>query len=161
PSGDKLAYVQLAGSTSRLMISGERLGTSNDVFPFFSTWLTENQLLYTADGKIRVTDIAAGETREIPFRAKFVLNRPPYSRKRFDLDSPGARTVKGIVGPALSPDGKQVVFQALNQLWHMRIGEKPQAITSDSFYKEDPAWSPDGRKIAYCSDKAGSEDIYI
>ena len=69
--------------------------------------------------------------------------------------------MKGIVSPALSPDGKRVVFEALNQLWLMDIGGKPQALTNDKFYKEDPAWSPDGKSIAYSSDKAGTEDIYI
>jgi len=49
----------------------------------------------------------------------------------------------------------------VNQLWLMEIGKAPQALTNDTYYKEDPAWSPDGAKIAYSSDKAGTEDIYI
>ncbi len=89
------------------------------------------------------------------------MNRPAYTRKQFDLDSKTPHAVKGIVSPALSPDGKRVVFEALNQLWLMDIGGKPQQLTSDKFYKEDPAWSPDGKRIAYSSDKAGTEDIYI
>ena len=43
----------------------------------------------------------------------------------------------------------------------MEIGGKPQQLTSDSFYKQSPAWSPDGTRIAYCSDKAGTADIYV
>ena len=65
------------------------------------------------------------------------------------------------MSPALSPNGKQVVFEALNQLWLMDIGGKPRQLTNDKFYKEDPAWSPDGRRIAYSSDKAGTEDLYV
>ena len=52
-----------------------------------------------------------------PFDAQFTLHRPPYQRKRFDLDSAAAHTAKGIVSPAISPNGKRVVFEALNQLW--------------------------------------------
>jgi Tol biopolymer transport system component len=37
----------------------------------------------------------------------------------------------------------------------------PTKLTDDSFYEVDPAWSPDGRYLAYSSDKAGTEDIYI
>ena len=65
------------------------------------------------------------------------------------------------MSPALSPNGKQVVFEALNQLWLMDIGGKPRQLTNDKYYKEDPAWSPDGRSIAYSSDKAGTEDLYV
>lgn len=34
-------------------------------------------------------------------------------------------------------------------------------ITSDSAHEWHPAWSPDGRWIAYISDKAGSRDIWV
>ena len=42
----------------------------------------------------------------------------------------------------------------------MDIGGKPRPLTSDNFYKQSPAWSPDGKKIAFASDKAGTADIY-
>jgi hypothetical protein len=96
-----------------------------------------------------------------PVSRQFELNRAAYGHKHFDLDSARQKAVKGIVSPALSPDGKRVVFEALNQLWLMDIGGTPRPLTRDMFYKEDPAWSPDGKRIAYSSDKAGTEDIYI
>jgi Tol biopolymer transport system component len=43
----------------------------------------------------------------------------------------------------------------------MDIDRKPKQLTDDSYYKCDPSWSPDGTKIAYSSDKAGTEDIYV
>ena len=139
----------------------ERVGESNDVFPFDPSWLSNDSVLYTADGKLRVINTGSKQTREIPFQAEIALNRPAYERKRFDFDLSRPRQVKGIVSPALSPDGKRVVFEALNQLWVMEIGKKPEALTHDSYYKVDPAWSPDGKRIAYSSDKAGTEDIYV
>jgi hypothetical protein len=69
--------------------------------------------------------------------------------------------VKGIVGPQLSPDGKAIVFGALNDLWLLPIGGKPRKLVSDRFYKVDPAWSPDGRWIAYSTDRAGTLDIWL
>ncbi|HEX4809357.1 MAG TPA: amidohydrolase family protein [Bryobacteraceae bacterium] len=161
PDGKQIAYVQFEKGNSELMVSGKRVGTDDDVFPFYPTWLPNDQLLYTANGKIRVTSLDGQDSRVIPFEAQFDLHRPAYKPKTYDFDSAAARPVRGIVSPALSPDGKRVVFEALNQLWLMDIGGKPEQLTRDAFYKEDPAWSPDGKRIAYSSDKAGTEDLYI
>ena len=143
------------------MVSGKKASPDDDVFPFPPTWLAGNRLLYTGNGKIRTVSLQSGEAEDVPFDAEFTLHRPAYQRKQFDLDSSAARHVEGIVSPALSPDGKRIVFEALNQLWIMDVGGKPQALTHDEYYKEDPAWSPDGKRIAYSSDKAGTEDIYV
>ncbi len=69
--------------------------------------------------------------------------------------------MKGIYAPALSPDGKQIAFVALNQLYLMTIGSAPVALTHDTFYKQGPAWSPDGKTLAYVSDRDGIENIYL
>ena len=161
PDGKKIAYTQITGNKTRLMISGETVGTADDVFPFPVTWLSANQILYTANGKILVATLPGGGEKPIQFQAKFQLNRPGYQRRQLDFDSNPARPVKGILTPALSPDGNRIVFAALNQLWLMEIGAKPQQLTTGSYYKQSPAWSPDGKQIAYSSDQAGTADIYI
>jgi Tol biopolymer transport system component/imidazolonepropionase-like amidohydrolase len=160
PDGKKIAYAQITGNQTRLMISGEAIGSADDVFPFPATWLSANQVLYTGNGKIFVTTLS-GESKTVPFQAKFQLNRPTYKHRQLDFDTTSERPVKGIVRPALSPDGNRIVFEALNQLWVMDIGGKPRQLTNGSYYKQSPAWSPDGKQIAYSSDKAGTADIYI
>jgi Tol biopolymer transport system component len=161
PDGAKIAYTLIQNNQSHLVVSGQRVGESNDVFPFYPQWLSATQLLYTADGKVQTIDTATGEAKQIPFRTQFTVARPAYARKKIDFDSAEARPVKGIASPALSPDGKRILFAALNQLWVMEIGKPPQAINNDHTYKVDPAWSPDGARIAYSSDKSGAEQIYV
>ena len=117
--------------------------------------------MYAADGKIRVVDISTMAFRDVPFSATLEMPDLAYKTKKYDFDRRAPQQVLGIVTPALSPDGKSVVFQALNDLWVMEIGKKPKRLTDDSFYEVDPAWSADGRYLAYSSDKAGTEDIYV
>ena len=171
PGGGKIAYVQFGTnnnvSQSQLWVKdlatppdagSRRVGASDDVFPFYPVWLSETELLYTADGKIEISTIDGGTT-DVPFEANFPIMRDSYTRKTFDFDSQDKRQVVGIVGPALSPDAKQVAFEALNQIWLMEIGKKPRNITADTYYKCDPAWSRDGSKLAF-QDQNGATFYY-
>ena len=136
-------------------------GQGQDAFPFPATWLSKTELLYTGDGHLLHVDLATKTETPIPFTATITSIRPQYPRKVYDFDSTAARQVKGIFAPALSPDGKQIAFVALNQLYVMTIGRTPIALTNDSFYKQGPAWSPDGKTLAYVSDKNGIENVYL
>ena len=69
--------------------------------------------------------------------------------------------VKGIVRPAVSPDGTKIAFEALGDLWVLPIGQHPIKITDDPFVEIDPAWSPDGFKIAFVSDRSGSPQVWM
>jgi TolB protein len=68
--------------------------------------------------------------------------------------------------PFPSPDGKKIVFEikieGVYQLFIMNPDGSGQVqITRDAANHDTPAWSPDGRKIAYVSDRGGHSAIYV
>ena len=173
PDGKTLAYVRFFGKglfmgSARLMLKGAPADAihsdaphSDDTFPFAASWISSTEFLYAANGHILKVDTTNGKEVPVPFTAKIEVMRPQYAHKHFDFDSTAPRTVKGILAPAFSPDGKQVAFIAVNQLWIMQVGGAARQITRDAFYKQGPAWSPDGKTLAYVSDKNGTEGIYL
>ena len=163
PSGTDIAYVVRQSGGAHLYVSGRQITTGQEVFVWSTPkWISPTDILYAADGKIRVVNVNTGAFRTVPFSVALTVPMLDYKKKTYDFDSRGTRQVKGILTPALSPDGKSIAFVALNDLWvtDVRTG-KPQRITSDTFYEVEPAWSRDGRYLAYSSDRAGTQDIYI
>jgi imidazolonepropionase-like amidohydrolase len=72
--------------------------------------------------------------------------------------------VLGIMHPAISPNGKDIAFAALGDLWVMPLGGAPKRVTHDAFIEIDPAWSPDSRHLVYSTDRAapaGSMDLWL
>lgn len=166
---DKLAVVEFLGDSRQfadkalMAVDGKPVSTTyDDTFPFHAAWLSSTEMLYTANGQIIDADLEAKSQKTIGFTASIDSYRPQYAPKKFSFDDTAVKQVKGIFAPALSPDGKAIAFVALNQLYVMQVGTpKPVALTHDSFYKQGPMWSPDGKQLAYVSDKDGVENVYI
>ena len=159
PDGRDIAYVAIENGAAELRAGAGFLVKGEDVFPFRPTWLPGGDLVYAADGRIRRK--GPGGTRDIVFQVTVPVARPHYARKRRDFDGPQRRPVVGIGSPALSPDGRQVVFRALNDLWLLPIGGKPRALIKDGYWKCDPAWSPDGQHLAYSTDRGGTLQVWL
>lgn len=72
--------------------------------------------------------------------------------------------------PALSPDGRWVVFASSRgrddmvqtSLWIIaaEVGAVPRRLTSGSFEDRDPAWLPDGSAVVFASNRSGDFDLW-
>jgi Tol biopolymer transport system component len=141
--------------TSRQEMDGQSLTGEENAFPFRVSWSSPREFFYTADGKIRKRTLGNPTPQTIEFSATLTVTPASYTRRVRDFDSRAPRRAVGIVAPKISPDGRTVAFAALGDLWTMRIGEVPRNLTNDRHLETEPAWSPDGTKLAYASDKGG------
>ena len=86
--------------------------------------------------------------------------RRGYANKRRDFDDMTSKPVRGIVTPAVSPDGSRIAFVALGDLWLLENGMLTR-LTDDRYAELQPAFSRDGSMLVYASDREGSMDLWI
>lgn len=64
--------------------------------------------------------------------------------------------------PSLSPDGKDLAFDYHGDIWVCpSAGGKATRLTEDPADEQKPAWSPDGKRVVFSSDKAGNRDLFV
>lgn len=62
----------------------------------------------------------------------------------------------------ISPDGSQIAFCYKGDLYKVNAkGGEAVRLTSQPSYESSPVWSPDGRQIAFASDREGNMDVYV
>ena len=64
---------------------------------------------------------------------------------------------------ALSPDGKQIAFVVRGEIFVVNVekGGEAKRITDHPYRDFDIDWSPDGRKLAFISERDGNREVYI
>ncbi len=74
-----------------------------------------------------------------------------------------ASTANLIDSFTLSPDGKRAAFTARGQVYTVPAehGSARDLTEEPGIRRENVAWSPDGRWVAYVSDRTGEQAIYI
>jgi len=114
----------------------------------------DGQIVFQHGPGLSVCDVATGQTTQVAIAI-------PSDRRhvREDLETPEPRT--GAFG--LSPGGERALITARGEILSLPTDEGDALnLTRRSASREkNAAWSPDGRWIAFVSDRSGEEQIYL
>lgn len=111
-------------------------------------------IVYQYAEVLHLLDLATGKTRQLDIRipSDLVEVRPEYV-------SPTSNTGSFNI----SPTGKRVLLETRGEIVNLPAEQgEPVNLTQTSATREkNAAWSPDGRWIAFISDKTGEEEVYL
>ncbi|HEX6219207.1 MAG TPA: amidohydrolase family protein, partial [Sphingomicrobium sp.] len=121
------------------------------VYPGMSWTPDSRSIVYWAGGEIRRIDVASKAISNIPFHVTGTRWVEDALRQAKEV-APDRFEVKMVRFAKASPDGRQVVFEALGHLWiRDTAGGTPRRLTKagDDEFELSPSWSRDGRQIVY------------
>ncbi len=111
-------------------------------------------IVYSQFGQLHIYDFATGATHVVPVTVSSDL---PQLRPTFE------DVTKQISNYDVSPNGVRAVFEAHGDILTVptKDGSVVNITHSPGVMDRNPTWSPDGRSIAYFSDRDGEYDLYI
>jgi tricorn protease len=111
-------------------------------------------IVFEAGGKLFLLNLASEQTREV--KVNVVTDQISLQPVIKDAN-------KNISSAWISPDGKRVVIEARGDLFSVpaESGYVQNLTQTSGVAERYPAWSPDGKHIAYWSDKSGEYELHI
>lgn len=167
PDGKHLAFVRRVRSKSVLYIHEVETGRQWPVFDRLNkdqqeawaifgvypnyAWLPGGkEVVIWAEGHLWRVDVFQRKAIEIPFKVSATHSIARALRFRQTVH-PEAFNAKMISGAITSADGKWLVFNAVGQLWKMKLANgKVERLTKDNQFREmDPDISADNKWVVY------------
>jgi len=111
-------------------------------------------IVYEQFGTINVYDTSSGKSSRvnISLNGDLAQVRPRY-----------VRAAPSIANVALSPTGARAVFESRGEIISVPAekGNARNLTNTSGAAERDPAWSPDGRWVAYFSDESGEYALHL
>jgi tricorn protease len=123
-------------------------------FPILSASAGAGKVAFEQAGSLHIFDIAQGKIRRLVIGIATDLPelRPRYAK--------GSRWVRGA---SVSPSGARAVFDFRGEIVTVPAenGDPRDLTQTPGVHECSPAWSPDGRSIAYFSDESGEYALHV
>jgi len=73
-----------------------------------------------------------------------------------------AQGIPSLYEPGISPDGREIAFVSGGDIWTVpAAGGAARLLVAHSAHESRPLYSPDGRTIAFNSNRNGGQDVYL
>jgi len=126
----------------------------NNGYDFKSLSAGPDALVYEQFGGIHLYDPASGKSRKVLIRVSGDL---PATRAHY------RKVGEKIAAAGISPAGARAVFEANGEILTAPAekGDVRNLTRTPGVAERDPAWSPDGKWIAYFSDESGEYALHL
>lgn len=112
-------------------------------------------IVYEQMGEVHLFDVASGKEHAVPITLSAEL---PQTRPHFARVEP-----KEVLHAALSPSGKRVLLETRGEILSAPVekGDVRNLTRSPGVADRNPAWSPDGKWVAWLSDESGEYALHF